>query len=252
MRKIFLVALAIFSVLFFGCERVTKSLDVSRAAVDEFHRGAAQGLCGRFSDEMLESMSCDSLERVVRQTVDAVGEPAGKCRWYYTYKIVELDPFRTVTIYKCPFEKEEVKVTVVVDVTGDEAVVSGLWSDSPGIRNQRLLVRVELCREVDENSSACVEPLTEAQWTDSRIWVWTEWQGVRKGDRIIFEWFDPDNEAAGDFVHEVESENRRSYKSWSWIEPVELDIEEPYGTWTVRIGVNGKEIEAFPVRVTGE
>jgi hypothetical protein len=256
LAHIFLFSEIIFLVLIgftaCGCKRVSKSLDVSRSAVEEFHRGAADGLCGRFSDEMIKAMPCDALARVIRQTRDAVGEPTGPCRWHYTWQIVKLNPFRTVTIYQCPYEKEDVKVTVVVDVTEEEAVVSGLWSDSPSIREQRVLIRVELCRDVDENALTCEAEISQAEWSWERIWVWTEWQGIRKGDKIIFEWYTPEGQAAGDFVHEVKRDPERSYKSWSWIEPEEMDIENPCGTWTVKIGVNGKEIEAFPVMVVAD
>ncbi len=249
MAKRLTIFLLVLTAAACGCKRVTKSIEVSRSAADEFHRGAAAGLCDRFSGEMLCGMPCDTLDRVIRQTVDTVGEPKGKCRWHYTYQVVKLDPFRTVTAFKCPFEREDVKVTVVVDVTEEGTVVSGLWGDSPLIREQRLLLHVKLCGGLDENAGLCLDPIERAEWSQERICVWTEWQGLRKGDKVIMEWYSPAGVAVFDFVHDVKNEDRRSYKVWSWIEPADVDVEEPFGEWTVRIGVNGKEIEAFPVRI---
>jgi hypothetical protein len=251
MKQGYFIALIILLVSGFGCKQVSKSLTVSRDAVEEFHRKDAQGLCDRFSAEMLESMPCDSMARIMRQTVDEVGEPTGTCRWYYTYQIIKLNPFRTVTVYRCPFEKEPVKVTVVVDVGTDEGtVVSGLWADSPRIRKQRLLVRVELCREVDKNTLRCVQPVTRAEWTQPWIIVWTEWQGLKKGDQLRMEWHSPQDEPLDNFEHEVKSHSSKSYMFWSWIEPKEVNnIDEPYGTWTVLISVNSRDVEIFPVEV---
>jgi len=254
MKPRYIIVLVVLAVSGFGCRQVSKSLTVSRGAVEEFHGKNTQGLCDRFSAEMLEVMPCDSMERIIRQTVEEVGEPTGRCRWYYTYQIVKLNPFRTVTVYRCPFEKEPVKVTVVVDVGTDEGtVVSGLWADSPRIREQRLLVRVELCKEVDKNTMRCVEPITRAKWTQPWIIVWTEWQGLKKGDKLSMEWHGPQDEPVKDFEHEVKPHSSKSYMFWSWIEPSELNnIYEPYGTWRVRIGVNSREVEAFPVEVIPE
>ncbi|HUT54247.1 MAG TPA: hypothetical protein VM658_12740 [bacterium] len=251
MKQIKPAALLSLLLLLGGCKQVSKSLDVSRWAADDFSGGKAESLCDRFSDEMRAAMPCDSMERVLRQTADLDGASQGPCKWNYTYKIMGLDPFRTVTIYRCPFAKEDIKLTVVVDVTDNGAFVSGLWSDSPRIREQRLLTRVELCGSINEKKSSCARKIEKASWGDPKIQVWTAWQGVRTGDKLIMEWRDPDGKQAADFVREVEPQEPGCYYFWSWIEPATTETSSPCGRWTVKIGANGKMIEEYPVEVTG-
>jgi hypothetical protein len=50
--------------------------------------------------------------------------------------VIEQKPFRTV-VYDARFEQEEhVTVRVVYNVAGDRPLVSGLWFDSPKLRQQ--------------------------------------------------------------------------------------------------------------------
>jgi hypothetical protein len=251
MKRIKLAALVGLLLFAGGCKQVSKSLDVSRWTADDFSGMKAQNLCDRFSDEMREAMPCDSVDRTLRQTADLAGAAQGPCQWNYTYKIVGLDPFRTVSIYRCPFAKEDIKLTVVVDVTDRGAFVSGLWSDSPRIREQRLLTRVELCGSVNEKNSSCAEKISAASWSDPRIQVWTAWQGVRTGDKLIMQWHDPDGKQAADVVREVKPQEPGGYNFWTWIEPATTETSSPCGTWMVKIGANRKMIEEYPVEVTG-
>jgi len=51
-------------------------------------------------------------------------------------KVTEQEQFRTV-VYDAQFEREEhVTVQVVYNVAGDQPLVSGLWFDSPKLRQQ--------------------------------------------------------------------------------------------------------------------
>lgn len=244
-----LIFICILLFTFSGCKQVSKSLTVSRHAVDEFHRKDSAALCDRFSSDMLDAMPFDSLERVISQTVQAVGEPVGECRWHYGYQIVGLDPFRTVTVYKCPHEKETLKVFVVLDVGTEEGtVVSGLWADSPIIRDLGILLRVELCPGVEENTMRCQEELEHAGWSMPRVYLWTEWQNVKKGDRLIMEWQTPDGRMIHDYVHEVKPHSSNTYMFWSWIEPHEIPADMHSDEVVVKIGINGREVESFPVK----
>jgi hypothetical protein len=51
-------------------------------------------------------------------------------------KVIEQKSFRTV-IYDAQFEQEQhVTVRVVYSITGDQPLVSGLWFDSPKLRQK--------------------------------------------------------------------------------------------------------------------
>jgi len=152
MQRIWSIALPILLVSICGCGQIRESWETCAEAARDLHRGDAQALCRRFSETMLSALPCHAMERVLRQTVAAVGEPVGECRWAYTYRIQTLDPLRAAAVYKCPFAHETVKVTVAVT---DRATV----------------------------------------------------------------------------------------------EPAELEVESPYGTWTVTVGLNGEEREPFRFEV---
>jgi hypothetical protein len=245
-----IVCLALITVGCGSCRQVRKSWEVSRRAVDEFQEGKAEALCSRFSDEMLEAMPCDSTDLIIRQTAGLHGKSMGKCKWHYTYRVTRMDPFRSVARYKCPYTKEPIILTVVVDVTDNGAFVTGLWSNSELIRNElRLLTRVALCEEVNENTNRCDRRIEKAQWSWPRVYVWTSWQGVKNGDKLIMEWFSPAGQSVTDFVHEAQNGSSKTYNFWSYIEPEEVEVENPYGTWTVKIGANGKLIEEYPLEI---
>jgi hypothetical protein len=150
MRRRVSVLLPILFVLLSGCADLQESWEACAEVAEDVHWGKAQALCERFSGPMLETLPCDAVERVLRQTVDLVGEPVGECRWAYTYRIHGVDPLQATAIYKCPFAREEVKVTVSVEMTESGTRISGLWSDSPRLRDQPVLLRFELCREIDK------------------------------------------------------------------------------------------------------
>jgi len=141
----------------------------------------------------------------------------------------------------------------VVDVTDDGTFVSGLWSDSKILRKNSFLTRVELCRDVNPQNNWYIDPLEKSGWDSPRIYVWTSWQGVKKGDRLIMEWLGPSGQSVADYTHEVGDFESRSYQFWSWIEPNDLKVENPGGTWIVKIGINDRLIEEYPVVVeTGQ
>jgi hypothetical protein len=243
------IALLIVLVSLFGCAELRESWEACSEAAEAVHLGDADALCGRFSEKMLEALPCDAVERVLRQTVDAVGAPIDSCRWAYTYRVHSVDPVQATAIYKCPFAHEAVKVTVTVEVTESGPRISGLWSDSPSLRSHPVLLRFELCREINEKRNACVGTLSETAWSEPRISVWNRWQNLRGGDRVVWEWFAPNGENVTEFEYQVEESPPFDYRTWAYIEPAELQVGGPYGTWTVKLGLNGKELEAFPFEV---
>lgn len=232
-----------------GCAEVRESWEVSSRAARDVHQGNAQALCGRFSEKMLEALPCDAVERVLRQTVDLVGAPMGECGWAYTYRAHSIDPLQSVAIYKCPFARESVKVTVAVEVRESRTRITGLWTDSPLLRSRPVLLRFELCREINEGRNACIGRLTETSWSEPRISVWNKWQNLRGGDRVGWKWIAPGGESVAEFEHQVEESPSFDYRTWAYIEPAEMKTKNPYGTWTVKLGLNGKELEDFQFEV---
>jgi hypothetical protein len=249
MRRQLSIALAILLASLCGCAEVRESWEVCAEVAEEVHWGEAQALCERFSEKMLETLPCDAVERVLRQTVDAVGEPIGKCSWAYTYQAQSIDPLQATATYKCPFEYEAVKVTVAVEVTESGTRITGLWSDSPSLRSHPVLLRFELCREINQKRNACVGKLSETGWSEARISVWNRWQNLRSGDRVVWDWFAPNGDDVTEFEYQVEESPPFDYRTWAYIEPAEVQVGDPYGTWTVRLGLNGKELEAFQFEV---
>ena len=249
MRRQLSIALLILLACLCGCGEVQESWEACAEAAEDVHWGAAQALCGRFSEQMLETLPCDAVDRVLRQTAQAVGEPVGSCSWAYTYRIHSVDPLRATATYKCPFAREAVKVTVSVEVTESGTRISGLWSDSPSLRSHPVLLRFELCREINEKRNACVGPLSETTWSEPRISVWNRWQNLRGGDRVVWEWFAPNGDHVTEFGYQVEESPPFDYRTWTYIEPAKLQVGDPYGTWTVKLGLNWKELEAFQFEV---
>ena len=152
-------------------------------------------------------------------------------------------------IYKCPFARESVKVTVTVEVTESGTRITGLWTDSPLLRSSPVLLRFELCREINEGRNACVGKLSETSWSEPRISVWNRWQNLRGGDWVAWEWFAPNGENVNEFKHQVEESPPFEYRTWAYIEPAKHEVADPYGTWTVKIGLNGEQLEAFQFEV---
>jgi hypothetical protein len=232
-----------------GCAEVQESWEACAAAAEYLHQGDSDALCRQFSDGMLEALPCSAVDRVLRQTVDLVGEPVGSCRWHFTYRIHGVDPLQATSVYKCPFAREAVKVTVAVEVTETGTRITGLWSDSPSLRSHPMLLRFELCREIDERRNACVGKLSETAWSEPRISVWNQWQNLRGGDRVVWEWFAPSGDLVTEFEYRVEESPPFDYRTWAYIEPAKMKVASPYGTWTVKLGLNDRELEAFPVEV---
>lgn len=251
MQRRLSIALLIVLTSLLGCGEVRESWEAGSMAARDVHRGNSQALCGRFSEKMLEALPCDAVERVLRQTVDVVGAPLGKCRWAYTYQVHSVDPVQATAIYKCPFARESVKVTVAVEVRESGTRITGLWTDSPLLRSSPVLLRFELCREINEGRNACIGRLSETAWNEPRISVWNRWQNLRGGDRVGWKWLAPNGEQVTEFEHQVEESPPFEYRTWAYIEPDELETESPYGTWTVKLALNGKELEAFQFEVVG-
>ena len=249
MRGYLCIALLILSSSLCGCAELQESWEACAEAADYVHAGDAEALCRQFSDKMLEALPCDAVERVLRQTLDIVGEPIDSCQWSYTYQVQGVDPLQATAVYKCPFSREAVKVTVTVEVTEVGTQITGLWSDSPSLRSHPVLLRFELCREINEGRNACVGKLSETAWSEPRISVWNRWQNLRGGDRVVWEWFAPSGGHVAEFEYQVEENPPFDYRTWSYIEPAELQVAEPYGPWTVKLGLNGKELEAFSFEV---
>lgn len=232
-----------------GCGGIQESWEACAEAARDVHLGHAQALCGKFSEQMLEELPCDAVERVLRQMVDAVGDPVDSCSWAYTYRVQSFDPVQAMAIYKCPFVHQSVKVTVSVEVTEGGARITGLWSDSSLLRSHPVLLRFELCRKIDERKNACIGKLAETAWGEPRISVWNRWQNLSGGDRVAWGWFAPSGELVADFDHEVEESPPSDYRTWAYIEPARVKVANPYGTWTVKLALNGKELEAFQFEV---
>lgn len=241
MRRTLWIVLPMLLASICGCGEMRESWRACAEATRALHRGDARALCGKFSETMLSALPCDAVERVLRQTVDAVGEPAGECRWAYTYLIQTFEPLRATAVYRCPFAREAVRVTVAVEVAGGGSEITGLWTDSPRIRSNPLLIRFELCRKLDETRGACFGPISEAPWSKPRISVWNQWQNLRGGDEVAWSWVTPSGEELVRFAHQVEESPAFDYRTWSSIEPAEFAVDNPYGIWTVRVELNQEE-----------
>ncbi len=122
-----------------GCSELREGWNTGAQTAANLHRGDAQAVCESFAPVMLSALSCDALEEVMSRVSAVVGEPTGECGWGYTYRIVALDPLRSVVVHRCPFARETLKVTVAVRVDADGAAVTGLWMNSPGLRKMRPL-----------------------------------------------------------------------------------------------------------------
>ncbi len=249
MHRCLSVALLVLLTSLLGCGGVQESWHACADAADDLHRGNAEALCARFSEQMLEAVPCDALERVLRQTVDIVGAPIGECSWGYTYRVHGFDPLQATAVYTCPFAREALKVTVSVEVTESGTRISGLWSDSPSLRSHPMLLRFEHCREIDAGRNACIGKLSETAWHAPRISVWNQWQNLRGGDRVSWVWLAPNGDEVTEHRYEVEESPPFDYRTWSYIEPDEVAVGDPYGTWTVKLALNGKELEGFPIEV---
>jgi hypothetical protein len=194
---------------------------------------------------MLAALPCDSVKAVMQRTTKLLGEPSGSCHWIYTYRIHSLAPLRATAIHECPFEREPVRVTVATEATDDGARISGLWIDSPTLRSTRLVVRFALCRDIDERERTCLGEISEATWASERISVWNHLQNLRADDRIVWKWYTPEGRRVGERVQQLTYPPAFDHNAWSTIEPAQLAVERPYGTWTVKVEVNGEEIGTF-------
>lgn len=111
-KRAALAALGMLLLAATGCAEVREGWDIGAAAAANLHRQDAQALCKSFDPEMLTALPCDAVEEVMARTTAVVGEPTGECRWGYTYRIVALEPLRSVVVYQCPFTGETVQVTI--------------------------------------------------------------------------------------------------------------------------------------------
>ncbi len=229
-----------------GCGNMKESYNLSEQTAKDFHNQDADALCANFSDEMLEVMSCDVTKRVLEQTIAKVGEPTGECGWSLTYRITSFDPFQAVSVYKCPFEKEKVKLTITVDVTGEGAKVSGLWADSSILRKSGMLIDVKLCENLSGNK--CGAEIEHARWDMEKIYVANNWQAIKEGDQITCKWYAPDGDEISKFTHRVKGDYN-PYYSWCSIEPSYFTIENPYGAWEMTTELNGDKINTFEFEV---
>ena len=136
-----------------------------------------------------------------------------------------------------------------VEVTGGGAEITGLCTDSPRIRSSRLLIKFEMCQKLDERRNACVGPVSKVAWSEPRISVWNQWQNLRGGDEVAWSWIAPDGTNVSRLAHQVEESPPFDYRTWSYIEPAKLEVESPYGTWTVTVELNDEERELLRFEV---
>ena len=233
-----------------GCAEMRESWDTGAEAAANVHRQDARALCASFAPEMLSALPCDAVEEVMARTTAVVGEPTGECRWGYTYRIVALEPLRSVAIHQCPFARETVQVTVAVRADANGGQVTGLWMNSPGLRSTRLVVRFELCENIDEPGNGCVGEISETAWQRDRIHVWNHLQNLRSGDELVWKWFAPDGTQVTELHRSLDETPGFDHRTWSTIEPGRLpDVKDPYGRWRVVLEVNGDELGALAFQV---
>jgi hypothetical protein len=246
MKRSLQLFLAFVLLITAGCGKMKESYDMSEQTANDFHNKDAEALCSNFTQEMLDVMPCDVTKRVLDQTIAKVGEPIGECGWSWTYNITSFDPFRAVSIYKCPFEKETVKLTVVVDVMNDGAKISGLWADSSILRKSPMLLRVKLCENISGNK--CDGEVERIVWDMEKIYVANSWQNTKPGDKITWTWYTPDGDEVTNLTHNI-SGKHDPYYSWSYIEPSYYDKVQPYGMWKVVTKMNGIEADILEFEV---
>lgn len=89
-----------------------------------------------YTQDMDAKMKAASSEAQFEQVYAMVIDKIGKYVSRQMTQVTEQKPFRTV-VYDARFEREEhVTVRVVYNVTGERLLVSGLWFDSPKLRQQ--------------------------------------------------------------------------------------------------------------------
>jgi len=89
-----------------------------------------------YTQDMDAKMKAASSQAQFEQAYAMVIGKIGKYVSRQMTTVIEQKPFRTV-VYDARFEQEEhVTVRVVYNVAGDRPLVSGLWFDSPKLRQQ--------------------------------------------------------------------------------------------------------------------
>ena len=135
-----LLALGLLLLATSGCGELRDGWNVGAETAANMHRGDARAVCENFAPVMLSALSCDRLEEVMAGVSKVVGEATGECHWGYTYRIVALEPLRTVVVHNCPFTQETVSVTIAIRTDASGAQITGLWFNSPGLRNPQLVL----------------------------------------------------------------------------------------------------------------
>ena len=141
-------------------------------------------------------------------------------------------------------------VTVAVGVDANGAEITGLWMTSPGLRRTRLMVRFELCEDIDEAAKGCVGESSETSWQRERIHAWSHLQNLQPGDELVWKWIAPDGTLAGERHTSLDEAPAFDHRAWSTIEPGSLPgVRDPYGRWRVVLEVNGDELGALAFQV---
>jgi hypothetical protein len=241
------VALAVVGLAAMSCQDLGASRATMKGAAEEYQAGDAAALCGRFDPVMLEEISCAAMERMLRQTAAVVGAPVGECSAEASFKVQSFRPLKATGWYRCPFANDQVRLTFTAEVKNHQGRITGLWAESPRLKQAPMLIGVELARTVDERKGALTGPAEEASWAWPRIYIWTSWQNLKTSDLIAIKFIDPEGRAVAAFDHHPKT---ACYRWWAWIEPASLSVNDPLGDWTAAISINGNEVESYSFKVT--
>ena len=152
MNKVWMIGLvalfatfALLSASLAGCAGGAKTLPADEATafanqVDAITENLLVSLSNHhyatYTQDMDATMKAASSEAQFEQVYATVIGKIGRYVSRQMTRVIEQKPFRTV-VYDAQFEQEEhVTVQVVYNVEGDRPLVSGLWFDSPKLRQQ--------------------------------------------------------------------------------------------------------------------
>lgn len=112
------------------------------------------------------------------------------------------------------------------------------------------LLAAKPCGGIDQDSFECSVPLDNPSRDRDKVIMWTEWKGLVTGDEIVMEWFAPGGTLAYSGSHKVTYTSKDSYYAWTWIVPEHQEVNDPVGTWTVNIELNGKVFDRILFEMT--
>ena len=82
-----------------------------------------------------------------------------------------------------------------------------------------ILSHIGLCEKVDKDSGTCLNNLDFARWNMSSIYVFTTWEDLKAGDKLILTWYSPDGSKVSEKSFEISSK-MKTYNAWSAISPL--------------------------------